>query len=248
VTPKNKRYRLRYTFWLNHLNQDELTVADTIERLKNERSFATVVRDGIMIVSELRAGRIDLLLKLFPWVADAIKAATPLPPAPPDSGDMERKIASAVQTGIQQALLELPATIPAPPMDYPLMKSASAGGALPLGGTGNLKLGSGKSLDISMPTFDDDDDQETVVIRRNATDETEDFVTRMMRQVEALANAPVKEQRVAPIREFHNRGVAEDNYEIRTVSVEDGDEPPVSHKQGRSKDKGAKLTGLQPLI
>lgn len=69
------RYRLRYTFWLNHLDSDEIAVADTIEILKNERSFASTVRDGIMLINELRQGKVDLLLKLFPWVADALRSA-----------------------------------------------------------------------------------------------------------------------------------------------------------------------------
>lgn len=72
---RKSRYRLRYTFWLDHADPDEVAVADTIEMLKNERSFASTVRDGIMLINELRQGKTDLLLKLFPWIVDALRPA-----------------------------------------------------------------------------------------------------------------------------------------------------------------------------
>jgi hypothetical protein len=71
--PRKSRYRLRYTFWLNHHDPDEVAVADTIEILKNERSFTSTVRDGIMLANDLRQGRVEVLLKLFPWVVDALR-------------------------------------------------------------------------------------------------------------------------------------------------------------------------------
>ena len=63
-----KRYRLRFSFWVNILNAEEELVADQIERLKNDRSFARVCRDGIMLVSDLRKGSSDLLVRLFDWL------------------------------------------------------------------------------------------------------------------------------------------------------------------------------------
>lgn len=101
------RYRLRFNFWLNILNPDEEIVADEIELLKNGRQFAGVVRDGIMIVSQLRKrntelltkvfdwlktplelwdelqqGRVDLLVSLFPWIKDCF--------APPPIAEVAR--------------------------------------------------------------------------------------------------------------------------------------------------------------
>lgn len=63
-----KRYRLRFSFWLNILNPDEELIADEIELLKNERSFARACRDGIMLISDLRKGRSDQLIALFDWL------------------------------------------------------------------------------------------------------------------------------------------------------------------------------------
>ncbi len=77
-----RRYRLRYAFWLNHNDPDEVAVADTIEVLKNERGFASAVRDGVMLIAELRRGETALLVRLFPWIVDALKPA----PAPDTNG------------------------------------------------------------------------------------------------------------------------------------------------------------------
>lgn len=96
----DNRFRLRYTFWLDHNNRDALAVADTIEALKNERSFTSVVRDGIMLVSELRQGKTDLLLKLFPWIQDAL---APAPAGDTGGDDILRRIERRLDA------LELPA-------------------------------------------------------------------------------------------------------------------------------------------
>ncbi len=65
---RSDRYRLKFSFWLNILNNDEKLVSEQIEILKNDRSFASVCRDGIMLVSELRQGSSTLLVKLFDWL------------------------------------------------------------------------------------------------------------------------------------------------------------------------------------
>lgn len=79
------RYKIQ--FWLNSEKIDELNVADTVAELKQRRSFSAVVRDGIMIVKELKEGKIDLLLSLYPWVKDAILDMFP-PPQPPPTDDI----------------------------------------------------------------------------------------------------------------------------------------------------------------
>lgn len=79
--------RFKFNFWLNGDKDDELLVAETVDELKRNRSFSAVVRDGIMIVNELRQGRVDLLLKLYPFVMDAVASLLP-PPQPPPSDDL----------------------------------------------------------------------------------------------------------------------------------------------------------------
>ena len=67
-----RRFRLRYVFWLDMNKSDEATIAEQIETLKSERSFASTIRDGIRLISDLRAGQVDVLFELFPWVRTAL--------------------------------------------------------------------------------------------------------------------------------------------------------------------------------
>lgn len=63
-----KRFRLRFTFWLDMLKQGEAAIADAIDSLKDERLFSQTVRDGIRLIMSLRSGKLDVLFELFPWV------------------------------------------------------------------------------------------------------------------------------------------------------------------------------------
>jgi len=79
--------------------------------------------------------------------------------------------------------------------------------ALPMGGTGNLKLGGGKSMDIAMPTFDDDD-MPTVVIKRAETDYSafnQGIVDRMFSMQASLGSNEPTDPRIG-IREFKKHG------------------------------------------
>jgi len=71
-----QKFRLRFTFWLDMSKPDELALAEKIEELKAKRSFAKVIRDGIRLICDLRAGRTDILLELFPWVAERFQPQT----------------------------------------------------------------------------------------------------------------------------------------------------------------------------
>jgi hypothetical protein len=72
-----RRFRLRFTFWLDLLKPDEAAIAGQIEQLKADRTFATTVRDGIRLICDLRAGRTDVLCELFPFVAERLKTPEP---------------------------------------------------------------------------------------------------------------------------------------------------------------------------
>lgn len=134
--------RGRFNFYLNFQKDDELLVAERIDDLKRRRSFTSVIREGIIIISELREGRVDTLLAHYPWIVDVIKAPQP----PPDDGDLRREIAD-----LKRIMLERGgASLPPPPAGYPQMKQA---------GQGIGKLG---SISLAMPTFDDDDNQDTL--------------------------------------------------------------------------------------
>jgi hypothetical protein len=69
------RWRLRFTFWLDLNKPDEAEIAEHITELKEKRSFASTIRDGIRLVYDLRHGRTEVLQELFPWVLEQHTAA-----------------------------------------------------------------------------------------------------------------------------------------------------------------------------
>lgn len=65
-------HRLQFRFWLDVSKPEEDVLAEQVEELKQKRTFAKTIRDGIRLVLDLRAGRWEVLRELFPWVVDAI--------------------------------------------------------------------------------------------------------------------------------------------------------------------------------
>jgi hypothetical protein len=68
---KNQRFRLRQVFWLDLNKPDEAELAETIEILKAQRTFASTIREGIQLVRSLKSGQLDVLLDRFPWIEEA---------------------------------------------------------------------------------------------------------------------------------------------------------------------------------
>jgi len=66
-------FRLMFKFWLDMHKPEEEALADTIDQLKQERSFSKTIRDGIRLVVSLRCGETDVLEELFPAVVAAIR-------------------------------------------------------------------------------------------------------------------------------------------------------------------------------
>ena len=69
---KEKRNRKRMGFWIDYGKDDELIVAETIDVLKKQRKFQRAIFQGIQLIASLWDGRVDVLLTMFPWVADVI--------------------------------------------------------------------------------------------------------------------------------------------------------------------------------
>lgn len=61
-------FRKRFTFWLDLCKDDELTLAEEIDTLKKRRQFASYIRDGLRLLIDLKTGRTEVLLELFPWI------------------------------------------------------------------------------------------------------------------------------------------------------------------------------------
>jgi hypothetical protein len=72
LLPLDKRLRVTYRFWLDAMKDAELELGQEILLLKKRRKFQTTVKDALRLVIDLRAGRVDVLLQLFPWVRDVI--------------------------------------------------------------------------------------------------------------------------------------------------------------------------------
>lgn len=129
------RYRLKYEFWLEPDKPDHVMVADRIEVLKNERLFAGVIRDGIMIMSELRQGRVDLLLHLFPWIREEIQKQAASQEVMSESIDLKRELEDLKRLIQEQNTIS----------QNPVLGNQS--GPKPLTATGSIK-----------PKWDEDDD------------------------------------------------------------------------------------------
>lgn len=68
-----KRFKLRYEFWLEPDKPEHEQVMEAIERLKSDRAFAPVLRDGILVAEDLQRGSVEVLLEIYPWVANVIQ-------------------------------------------------------------------------------------------------------------------------------------------------------------------------------
>lgn len=64
------RYRVQYKFWLDQNKDTDLELCDYCEMLKNQRSFAASIRDGLRLIRDLRNHKLGVLFELFPWVND----------------------------------------------------------------------------------------------------------------------------------------------------------------------------------
>lgn len=114
--------RWRVTFWLDDQKADEFEIGKTVLELKKKRQFARVVKDGISLITSLRAGQTDVLFELFPHLKGqlASKSSTP-----PDSGELDKKISAAVAVGVQQAIMNAPG-LPATALVAAPIKPSSA--------------------------------------------------------------------------------------------------------------------------
>jgi hypothetical protein len=99
-----------------------------------------------MIVSELREGRVDTLLKLYPWIVDLVRQSAP----PPNTHELERQIADLTNLIIQQSGSSTS------PVDQLHMK--------PLGVIQQI-VGTKRKLEL--PQLDEDDSGITLTVKRS---------------------------------------------------------------------------------
>ena len=94
----HKRDRKRFFFWLD-ANKDDAVIGAIVE-LKSQRGFTSAVREGIKLIWELRQGRTDTLLELFPFVVQAVNNN------PDSGGDDDDDLRSDIRV-LQRQLADL---------------------------------------------------------------------------------------------------------------------------------------------
>lgn len=149
--------RKRVDFWLDDTHTQDVKLWKIIQKLRGKRAFSQTVKDGILIVNQLRQGKLDALLRLHPWIVDKILTTYAPPPSATDTGDLEARITARIDSALQEALLHapsLPATTPV------------------ASGT----IGQGKTF--TLPLVDDsDDDDDTIVLKKSTgTNSTRNFL------------------------------------------------------------------------
>lgn len=157
-----KRFRIKFLFWLDVNKPDEFQLAETIEKLKNERSYSRTIRDGIRLIVSLRQRRTDVLFALFPWLADELHV-TPQPISTTTAGD---DLKDQLQR-LEDLILQTGAT--------PIISSETPD----FEGTGSPTALSVPTFDT--PTFDDDDLDFDLDIKTNSnTNATNNFLNSLM--------------------------------------------------------------------
>lgn len=145
-----KRFRLRFPFWLDLNKPDEAELADAIAILKEKRSFSKTIREGIRLICDLKAGQVTVLFELFPWVKDHIGENT----------SIEHTTALERQLERLEAMLKEQGGIARPAADYPIGKPTLSG-----------------LTKMSLPVFSDLDDGDTLVITKSTGSNTDNFMS-----------------------------------------------------------------------
>jgi len=108
--------RHKYEFWLDDQREGDHEIAALIEQFKMNRQFSAAIRDGLRLIADLKAGSTEVLLELFPLIGQQIGAGS----SGGQGGNDDTLKAVRDAIGSLQAL-------PAPPPNYPLMKSVTNG-------------------------------------------------------------------------------------------------------------------------
>lgn len=119
------RYRPRrqFRFLLYQDIEMELTLTDFILKLKASKQFVTTIKNALRLIGSLQERDLSVLYELFPWIGEAIQASAPKPP--PDTTDLEDRLAKRLEASVQQAILNAPG-LPSTPLVAAPLKPAAA--------------------------------------------------------------------------------------------------------------------------
>lgn len=70
ILDEKQVYRVQFRFWLDVVRPEEDQLAEYVTHLKEKRSFAQTIRDALCLIRDLRQGRVEVLLRLFPWIEE----------------------------------------------------------------------------------------------------------------------------------------------------------------------------------
>lgn len=163
-----QRFRLRYTFWLDLHKEDERQIADQVTILKDNRTFAKTVRDGIRLIVDLQAGKVGVLLELFPFVRTMLATAqSSVIVQQTDQQWLLEQIEQLFHQSSSQAVLAI---------DTPRVTARDVTAS---GGAGPKALNVPK---FDLPIFDDDDDDlDTLIVHKDSTtNSTQNFLNSLM--------------------------------------------------------------------
>ena len=153
-----KRFRERFSFWLNLVDDNDFEVAEQISELKRNRSFTKTIRDGIRLICDLRKGRVDVLFQLFPWVKAEFLAGIQT-----QETAGEKALRQQLER-LEKLLLEQGNT----PIPMPQLPASTGPKAL-------------DAPRFDLPAFDDEDDLETILLQPDTrTDSAANFLNSVL--------------------------------------------------------------------
>lgn len=68
-----KTPRRKFDFCLNINRPVDYQLSEDIKRMKTQREYTQNIRDGLRLIQDLNAGRMDVLFELYPWVKERIQ-------------------------------------------------------------------------------------------------------------------------------------------------------------------------------
>jgi hypothetical protein len=158
----SRRFRERFIFWLDLNRNEDFEVADMITDLKQERNFTATVRDGIRLICDLRAGRVGVLLELFPWLKAELQSASPV-----EETTSDRAIKEQLDR-LEKLMVEQGSV-------------AVDSGSHPTSSNGHREPKAMNVPKFDAPNFEDGDDLGEIVIRKDtSTQSAQNFINSMM--------------------------------------------------------------------
>lgn len=68
-----KTPRRQFNFYLNVNRPVDYQLSEDIKHMKADRAYTQNIRDGLRLVQDLNAGRLDVLFELYPWIRERLQ-------------------------------------------------------------------------------------------------------------------------------------------------------------------------------